>query len=526
MSKDKFTMLSSYVFGALAFLGGTGLMVSSGWLITMAASHPPVLTLTVSIVLVRFFGIGRSVARYFERVISHQAVFARLSSLRVALYNSLTQNSIAMARDFNSGTLVKKVVDDVERAEEYQLRIRLPQVSSWIALLAGVGLGFLIKPESVYVTLTASLILLLLLPIFIKKSCQQSAGRIENIESQYATELASLAYCVSEARIYGYLEKTLLQTHELEQKIKNEEIRLLKRSKHLQSAASATIAGSLIGLSLLSYLAKINGEIPNVQVTMLIFLPLVIFEAVTTWYPNLFVAGKLILAQKGVESIFKNPETPDLAYLNLAERIDRVELKHVSVAWMDTFMSPVNCSAKIGSPLVIRGRSGSGKSTLAMGLVGALGYKGSITINGYELRDIKNTHEIISASIQHSHIFNTSIRENLKIASPEATDAQLLKVIELVELTEMVEQADGGLDCIIGTYGRAISGGEAKRLSLARALLSDAPIVILDEPTEHLDAGLAERIEGRVLEEMKDRVLVVITHSGWAAIKNVFEITR
>jgi ABC-type transport system involved in cytochrome bd biosynthesis fused ATPase/permease subunit len=107
MSKEKITMFSSYTFGALAFLGGTGLMISSGWLITMAASHPPVLTLTVSIVLVRFFGIGRSVARYFERVISHQAVFARLSGLRVALYQSLTQNSIALARDFNSGALVK-----------------------------------------------------------------------------------------------------------------------------------------------------------------------------------------------------------------------------------------------------------------------------------------------------------------------------------------------------------------------------------------------------------------------------------
>lgn len=526
MSKEKFTMFSSYVFGALAFMGGTGLMISSGWLITMAASHPPVLTLTVSIVLVRFFGIGRSVARYFERVISHQAVFARLSSLRVALYSSLTQNSIALARDFNSGALVKKVVDDVERAEEYQLRIKLPQVTSWISLLAGVGLGFLINPESVYVTLTAALLLLLLLPILIKKSCQKSAARLESVESTYASELASLTYGITEARIYGYLEKTLTQTHELEERIKNEEIRLLKRTKHLQGAASATIATSLIGLSLLSYFAKIDGEIPDVQVTMLIFLPLVIYEAVTAWYPNLFVAGKLLLAQKGVESILNTPVTPDPSYLNLAEKVDQIELRNVSVAWMDTFMTPVTCSAKIGSPLLIRGRSGSGKSTLAMGLVGALAYEGSITINGNELRDIQNLHEIISASIQHSHIFNTSIRENLKIASPEATDEQLLKVISLVELTEMVEQAEGGLDCIIGVYGRVISGGEAKRLSLARALLSDAPIVVLDEPTEHLDSELARRIENRVLEKLKDRVLIVITHTGWSAISEVCEIKR
>jgi ABC-type transport system involved in cytochrome bd biosynthesis fused ATPase/permease subunit len=117
---------SAVILGAAAFIGGTGLMISSGWLITMASAHPPVLTLTVAIVMVRFFGISRSVARYFERVISHEAVFASLTKLRVNLFESITQQQISLARDLNSGAMAKGLVDDVERAQEYKLRITLP----------------------------------------------------------------------------------------------------------------------------------------------------------------------------------------------------------------------------------------------------------------------------------------------------------------------------------------------------------------------------------------------------------------
>jgi ABC-type transport system involved in cytochrome bd biosynthesis fused ATPase/permease subunit len=122
----RMTMPAAVVLGAAAYVGGTGLMISSGWLITMASEHPPVLTLTVAIVMVRFFGISRSVARYFERVISHEAVFASLTNLRVNLFKKIIQQPIALARDLNSGAMVKGLVDDVERAQEYKLRIILP----------------------------------------------------------------------------------------------------------------------------------------------------------------------------------------------------------------------------------------------------------------------------------------------------------------------------------------------------------------------------------------------------------------
>lgn len=185
-------------------------------------------------------------------------------------------------------------------------------------------------------------------------------------------------------------------------------------------------------------------------------------------------------------------------------------------------MEPISFTVESGRSLIIRGRSGSGKSTLAMALLGLLDYDGEILLNGVELRTIANAP--IAGAIQSSHIFNTSLRENLKIAAPLASDDDLLAALRIVELDGLLVQLPGGLDTVIGQFGRGLSGGEAKRLSLARALLSSADVLVLDEPTEHVDRELALRIEGRILE--MDRILIVITHSGWEGANATLHLVR
>jgi ATP-binding cassette subfamily C protein CydC len=155
-----------------------------------------------------------------------------------------------------------------------------------------------------------------------------------------------------------------------------------------------------------------------------------------------------------------------------------------------------------------------------------LEYSGSITLDEVELKDVAELHNVVVADLQKSHIFNTSIRENLIIANQEASEDEILKVIAIVELESLLAESDHGINTVIGEFGRHISGGEAKRLSLARALLSNSPIVILDEPTEHLDLELATRIEKRVLDYTSDKSLIVITHSGWQAIDRTIELSR
>jgi ATP-binding cassette subfamily C protein CydC len=259
---------------------------------------------------------------------------------------------------------------------------------------------------------------------------------------------------------------------------------------------------------------------------MLIFLPLVIFEAITVWYPNLFTAGKMLRAQSSINAILN---TPDIASHKLsisAGIAPRLTLKNARVSWGSEFMKPVTLDLEHGEKIRISGRSGSGKSTLAMGLVGALNYSGSIALDDVEINELDELEHFIVANLQKSHIFNTSIRENMRIANQSATDDQISTVLNLVELNSLVAESADGLNSVIGEFGRHISGGEAKRLSLARVLLSNAPILILDEPTEHLDSDLASRIEKRILEFSSQKTVVVITHSGWHGIDRSLELSR
>ncbi|MEI7541285.1 MAG: thiol reductant ABC exporter subunit CydC [Actinomycetes bacterium] len=507
-------MMLAYFLGAFAFIGGIGLTISSGWLITMAASHPPILTLSVAIVMVRFFGIFRSAARYGERLMSHKVVFGRLTQLRVGIYSKIAMSSVASSSHYNSGSAVKTIVDDVERAQEYQLRIKLPHASAVISLITGALLGLWVRPQSLFITVPISLMLLLVVPSRIKSESESTAREIEEMENKYTDLVQSSVHGVAEAAIYGYLDQNLEASKKQEEKLRVVEEKLLKTTYGYATLTNLLIAGSVVGFSALAYLLAQSREIPPVQITMLIFLPLVIFEAITAWYPNLFTAGKLLKSQKSVDQLMSSSGDLETGQIFNAV-ITSISLKQATVAWGSDFMNPVSFDVSQGELLVVRGRSGSGKSTLAMGLLSLLPYKGSITINAQELRGLSGTNSRIVGTVQKSHIFNTTLRENMKIANQEASDDQIIAALKCVELDQLLSEFAFGLDTVIGEFGRVISGGEAKRLAIARVLLADADVYILDEPTEHLDAALALRLEESISKWLTEKITVVITHSGW-----------
>ena len=512
-------MAIATTLGAAALIGGLGLTISSAWLITMAAQHPPILVLSVSIVMVRFFGISRSGARYAERIVSHESVFRSLTAIRVKLFERLADRTSLIVRDLNSGNYVKAIVDDVERAQEYQLRVTLPRYAALISLTFGLLLALWIYPVLLVILLPVTLALLLAIPSIVNKKCSSQSFLIEEIENRYAREISDASYGITEAQIYGYKDRLLNKIHGIEREIASAEKALIGTIRKLQFLTLLLIGVSIVGISLLMYNARIQSDVPAVKISMAIFLPLVAFEGITNWYPNLFISGKLLRAQHSIDSLVNESESRSIEVAQIPDRTE-LSIESVTVAWEKDFMSPVTAVVSKGEILVIRGKSGSGKSTLALALVGLLPYKGSITLGGIEVRDVADLHTYISASLQRGHIFNTSIRENLKIANPEASDAEILRILTLLELDSI------SLDEIVGEFGRPLSGGEAKRVGVARALLSRAPIVLLDEPTEHLDHQLAARLETRIAQECRDKSLIVITHSGWAKSTRTVVIER
>ena len=197
-------MILAYFLSAFSYIAGIGLNVTSGWLITMASFAPPVLTLNVAVVMVRFFGISRSITRYLERVVSHRSVFEKLAKVRSDLYRRITSNPASLIIAGSSGRLIKQVVDDVERAQEYELRILLPGVSALLTMAAATLLAFWLQPEMGLMWLALLLALVVLVPIAARKMLFRPSMELEKLESKYADQLRNSVHGSLEAEIYGY----------------------------------------------------------------------------------------------------------------------------------------------------------------------------------------------------------------------------------------------------------------------------------------------------------------------------------
>jgi ATP-binding cassette subfamily C protein CydC len=354
----------------------------------------------------------------------------------------------------------------------------------------------------------------------IQKLCKRESFQIEEFENQYSAQISGASVGAIEAHMYGFLSQSKEGIRQNEIALEKIETKLLRSILSTQMITIALFGGATVATMALVYQLTGKGLLPSVQITMIAFLPLVIFEAITAWYPNLHSAGKLILAQENINGELAKVNHSIHAAIHV-EPIDiTLEIKEMRVDWGHELADPVSFSMRRGDSLVIKGKSGSGKSTLAMGIANLLEYTGSCTINDVQVRDICNLRELLTGALQQSHIFATTLRENLKVAQSDATDAQLLAILKLVELDQI------SLDEILGQMGRALSGGEAKRLAVARALLSSAPIIVLDEPTEHLDSPLAQRIEDSIMQACRERILIVITHSGWLNVGQRVTLTR
>ena len=498
-------MMLAYWLSAFSFIAGIGLNVTSGWLITMASFMPPVLTLSVAVVMVRFFGISRSVSRYLERIVSHKSVFAKLAALRSNLYRRIISNPSKVLIAGSGGKLIKQVVDDVERAQEYELRVTLPGAAALIANSAATLLAFWLQPAIGLLWLILTVALNLVIPKFALREMHVVSREIEELESEYADQVRASVHGALEAELYGYIDEVNSRSRILEKAIRVREGKLLAVIRKYQLSINCLMAGALIS----TFVYASSHSLPPVQVAMLVFLALTGLEGTLAWYPNLFNSGKLQLAKEKLSEIPNEPEKSGEQV-----KFGEVIASNYSAYWNAPTIAPISFKLNLGQALVLRGASGAGKTTSAMGILGLIRYSGSLTINGVEVSNINNLSELASGALQNGHIFNTSLRENLKISGAE----DFAEVLRLLELDELVAELPDGLDTIIGEYGRGLSGGEAKRVVLARTLLSKAPLLVLDEPTEHLDSELAERITARILEKYCDRALLVITHSGWQGV--------
>jgi ATP-binding cassette, subfamily C, bacterial CydC len=514
---EAWRLMAAAVLGSLALGCSIGLMATSGWLISRAAQQPPVLYLTIAIVAVRAFGIGRGVLRYAERLVGHDAAFRVLGRTRVQAWLDLDKAAPAGLGKLRSGDVLARLVGDVEAVQDLLIRALLPIAIALITGTATVVLLGALLPAAGLVLLLGLLIAGVVAPAITLSIAGRSERRLAPARAALTDPVHDLLTGAAELIAYGAAQPALERIACHDRKLTS-----LARRSAAGAGAGAAIGGAALALTVVGELlvgiqAVRDGRLPGVQLAVLALTPLAAFE-LTTALPA--AARHLVRGLRAVDRLraLEDLPRPSVAWGN--KDVIGHTLKAVGVAarWPGSpqpTLHDISLQLTPGRRIAVVGESGAGKSTLVGALAGFLAAEqGSVTYGGIPLNELDENpfrrHVVVCA--QDDHLFDTTIRNNLLVAKPDATDTQLMKALRRARIAAWVNRQPKGLDTTVGERAGQLSGGERQRLALARALLADPAVLLLDEPTAHLDEPTAAELTRDILTATRGRATLLVTH--------------
>lgn len=513
------TMVMAGIFGCLTVGSNIGLMATSAYLISSAALHPSITELSVAIVGVRFFGISRAVFRYLERYISHDATFRLLGTIRVWLYTKLEKLAPARLFEWQSGELLSAIVGDVETLKEFYLRVLAPP---FIAVLVAAGTGVFLAQFNivfVYVLLGGFVLLGLLLPIAVNIMQKPIADELVAVRAQLKAQLVDSITGIVELAAFGQAERQVQRIAELDERLAHLQGRAVNLSGIID-ALGLFIVNSTVWLVLWLAVPLVqSGQLEGIYVAVVVLTVQSSFEGTLPLPVAVhYLSESLAAARRLFAIVDRSPTVLNEAGGILTNDDVTIEIENLSFRYNDQGPEVLhNISLRVapGQSVAIVGPSGAGKSTFLYLLLRFWEYhQGSIRLGGYELKkydsqDLRNLFSVVS---QQSHLFNASIRDNILLARPEASEAEFLQAVQNAELKEVIEALPDGYDTMVGQNGYALSGGQRQRIAIARALLKNAPVLILDEPTVGLDSLTEEAIMATIANLSTGRTILLITH--------------
>lgn len=518
---DRRRVLLAVLAGSLGLGSSVGLTATSAWLIARASQMPAVLDLTVASVGVRTFGISRSVLRYFERLVSHDVALRGMASLREQVYRRLADSPVEAVAGLRRGDLLVRTGADVDAVGDVVVRALLP---AGVAVVVGTGTVGLVAWLSPFSGLLLALCLLLagtVGPYLNARAARASELAQGDARSALAATALTMVDGGAELAVWGRLDAVRGQLRDHEARIAH----LQDRAAHPAALAGGIDIGamglSVLGAILVGVPALTSGALAPVELAVIVLTPLAAFEATSTLGQAAVqlvrsagaaerIMGLLDAARGGAERTVEVPA--DVPSELCARRVD--------IGWPDgpVVARGVDLTVAPGRAVAVAGPSGIGKTTLLSTLAGLLPPRaGAVELGGIDVA--RATRASVTAHVtmtaEDAHIFATTVLENLRVARGDVTEAEARELLRRCGLGGWLAGLPEGLDTLLGADGANVSGGERRRLLLARALASPAPLILVDEPAEHLDRATADALMAELISlphRDPTRGVVVVTH--------------
>ncbi|MFG3012083.1 thiol reductant ABC exporter subunit CydD [Streptomyces cinerochromogenes] len=517
--------------GSLALGSAVGLMATSGWLISRASEQPPVLYLMVAVTATRAFGIGRAVFRYAERLGSHDAVLRMLADTRVAVYRRLERLAPAGLRDARRGDLLTRLVADVDAFQDYWLRWLLPAGVALTVSAASVGFTAWLLPEAGAALAVGLLAAGVGVPALTAAVARRTERRLAPARGVLATRVTDLLTGTAELTVAGALPARTDAARRADGTL----TRIAARAAAvtgLGDGLTALVSGlTVTATAACGAQAVAAGRLSGVAMAVVVLTPLAAFEAVlglplaVRYRQRVRRSAERVYELLDAPEPVREPASPRTAPASPFPLVVKDLVARYPGQRQDA-LAGVDLTLDRGRRVAVVGASGSGKTTLAQVLLRFLDAEaGSYTLAGVDAGALAgdDVRRLVGLCAQDAHLFDSSVRENLLLARKDATEAELRRALAEARLLDWVDSLPDGLDTLVGEHGARLSGGQRQRLALARALLAGFPVLVLDEPAEHLDLATADALTADLLAATEGRTTLLITHrmAGLGAVDEV-----
>ena len=510
----------SILLSTATIASGIGLLGTSAYLISRAALQPSIAVLQVAIVGVRFFGISRGVFRYLERLTSHSVNFRLLTGLRVWLYRTIEPLAPAKLQDFSSGDLLNRILTDVDTLENFYVRVVAPYAAAGLTI---IGMGWFLgrfDPKLGLILASGLILSGTGIPLGAYALGRSPGKTAVALKARLSAALIESIQGIGDLTAFNRAGEAAVRLNGLGSRLAQAQRRMVWGSAWINAGNGLLANLTMVLVLWLAIPLVANGQLEGFLLPVMVMLVLASFEAVT---PLAVAAQYHSASLESGARLFEleqiSPAVPEpIAPLIIVPPPLHLELRDVSLSYnqsTDDALTDISLRLDPGKKLAVVGPSSAGKTSLIHVLLRLWDFgRGEILLNDTDIRlfrpaDVRAQFSVIS---QTAYIFNATLRQNLRLARAGAGDDELHTVLLQAGLAEWTAALPDGLDTWVGEHGLRLSGGERQRLAVARALLHDTPLVILDEPTANLDAITEAVLIQQLQSALATKSVLWITH--------------